>query len=49
MCTLHELHTVYSLADLLEMHVLLDFQEDLEAAAQAKAKRIAKQNASKER
>ena len=49
LCTLHELRTVYSLADLLEMHVLLDFGEDLEAAAQAKAKKIAKQNAVKER
>ena len=42
LCTLNELRTVYSLPDLLDFHVVLDLQEDLQRAARSKAKQLAK-------
>ena len=43
LCTLHELRTVYSLVDLLDFEIVLDFNEDLHAKASAEAKRRAKE------
>ena len=41
LATLQDLRTIYSLADLLEFHVVLDFLEDLQAKAQSEARRRA--------
>ena len=42
LCSLNELRTVYSLPDLLEFQIVLEFQEDLQRAARTKAKPLAK-------
>ena len=41
LCSLNELRTVYSLPDLLDFHVVLDLNEDLQRAARSKAKQLA--------
>jgi len=38
MATLHELRTVYSLDDLVDMHIALNFNADMERAKQQASK-----------